>query len=171
MASATPHPPIIITSMQPSDWEAVRSIYLEGIATGQATFETTAPTWEHWDAAHCMVPRLIIRQGEEVAGWGALTPASARYVYRGVAECSIYIGARFRGLGLGARLMHELVNASEDDGFWTLQAMVFPENRASLRLCEICGFRLVGVRQRIGSLDGRWRDVLLLERRSTRTGL
>jgi phosphinothricin acetyltransferase len=143
----------------------VRSIFEEGIATGQATFETEAPTWEAWDGAHSA--GIVAEEEGEVVGWAALSPYSARAVYAGVAEESVYVAARARGRGVGRALLEAIVVRSERAGIWTLEAGVFPENRASITLHLGCGFRVVGVRERIGRLHGEWRDVLLLERRST----
>jgi phosphinothricin acetyltransferase len=154
----------LIRELDPKDWPAVRTIFEEGIATGQATFETEAPSWEDWDGAHSM--RLVAEEDGEVVGWAALAPYSARACYAGVAEESIYVAARARGKGVGRALLAALVDRSEHAGIWTLQAGVFPENRASVTLHLGCGFRLVGVLERIGRLNGEWRDVLLLERRS-----
>jgi phosphinothricin acetyltransferase len=160
-----------IRPMAPPDWPAVRAVYLQGIATGNATFETEAPQWESWDAAHSAVCRLIAENADAVLGFAALSPVSARGVYAGVAEVSVYVSALARGAGVGGALLRELVRASEAAGFWTLQAGIFPENHASLRLHEKCGFRVLGLRQRVGCLAGRWRDVVLLERRSPTAGV
>ena len=149
-----------------SDWESVRRIYQEGIATGDATFETEAPEWERWDVAHRKDSRFVACVGESVVGWAALSPVSARKAYAGVAEVTVYVAEAARGSGTGSALLCALVHASETAGVWTLQAGIFPENAASLALHERHGFRRVGVRERIGSLHGRWRDVVLLERRS-----
>jgi phosphinothricin acetyltransferase len=157
--------------MAPADWPGVHAVYLEGIATGNATFETEAPEWERWDAAHSAVCRLVAGNADGVLGFAALSPVSARRVYAGVAEVSVYVLSRARGAGVGGELLRELVRASEAAGFWTLQAGIFPENLASLRLHEKCGFRVLGVRQRVGCLAGRWRDVVLLERRSPIAGV
>ncbi len=162
---------ITIAPMQASDWEAVREIYLEGIATRMATFETEAPAWEAWDAAHLPQPRLVARQGGQVIGWVALSPVSKRPVYVGVAEVSIYVAAESHGQGVGSALMATLIDASEALGIWTLQAGIFPENQASLRLHQKFGFRLIGRRERIGQLDGVWRDTLQFERRSQKVGV
>ena len=161
---------VLISQLTEADWPVVSAIYAEGLATGQATFQTSVPTWEEWDEAHLNDCRLLLRDGESVAGWAALSPVSRRPVYRGVAEVSIYIAARAHGRGHGSRLLAELVTASELAGIWTLQAAIFPENSASVRLFERCGFRVVGTRERLGALRGVWRDVLLLERRSGITG-
>jgi phosphinothricin acetyltransferase len=154
-----------------ADWPAVRSIYLEGIATGHATFETDAPSWEKWDANHLRDCRLAARAGEAVLGWAALSPVSGRCVYAGVAEVSVYVDANYRGQGVGRELLEALIDQSEQRGLWTLQAGVFPENRASLALHEKCGFRVVGRQERIGCMNGVWRDVIRLERRSRKVGI
>lgn len=155
-------------------WEQVRAVYLEGIATGEATFETDAPEWERWDASHLAHSRLVALAGgavpEAVLGWAALSRVSDRCVYGGVAEVSVYVGERARGAGVGRALLDALVESSERQGIWTLQAGVFPENGASLALHERCGFRQVGRRERIGRMRGVWRDTLLLERRSRVVG-
>lgn len=153
------------------DWPAIREIYAEGIATGNATFETQLPDWVSWDAAHHKHCRLIARNGERILGWAALSPVSRRQVYAGVAEVSIYIAEKSRSKGIGRALLKSLVDESEEQGIWTLQAGIFPENVASIALHKSCGFREVGVRQRLGQLAGIWRDVLLLERRSLRAGV
>jgi phosphinothricin acetyltransferase len=156
----------IIDRMEAGDWDQVRSVYLEGISTGQATFETQAPGWEGWDAGHLPHCRLVARSGERLSGWAALGPVSSRRVYSGVAEVSVYVAEKFRGAGLGLRLLGALVSCSERHGIWTLQAGILPENVSSLALHRKCGFREVGRRERIGRLGGTWRDVILLERRS-----
>ena len=160
-----------IRKLESADWEAVSDIYVEGIATRNATFETEVPSWESWDGAHISDCRLVAEVDGAVRGWAALTPVSDRCVYGGVAEVSVYVAASSRGHGLGWTPLGQVVRASEDAGFWTLQAGLFAENAASLRLHERAGFRLVGVREKLGKLDGRWRDVLLLERRSERAGV
>lgn len=150
-----------------SHWPAVRAIYEAGIATGQATFTTEAPSWEDWDAGHLVPCRLVATAPDgAVLGWAALSPVSGRCVYAGVAEVSIYVAAEARGLGVGRQLLAALVLAAEQNGLWTLQAGIFPENAASLALHAGQGFRTVGRRERIGQLRGRWHDTLLLERRS-----
>jgi len=160
-----------ITPMQPEDWLAVRAIYGEGIATCNATFETDLPDWEKWDSGHRKDCRVVARNGEQVLGWGALSPVSMRRVYSGVAEVSVYVTAASRGSGVGKALLTALVEESESHGIWTLQAGIFPENVASLALHKSCGFRKVGVKRRIGKLGEVWRDVLLLERRSRIVGV
>jgi len=160
-----------ITAMVNDDWPAVREIYAEGIATGNATFATVIPEWEQWNKAHRQYCRLIARSGDRVLGWAALSPASTRAAYAGVAEVSVYIAAQARGRGVGRSLLEALIAESEKAGIWTLQAGIFPENVASIRLHKSCGFREVGERQRISQLAGVWRNVLLLERRSSRVGV
>jgi L-amino acid N-acyltransferase YncA len=160
-----------ITPMQPEDWPAVREIYREGIATGNATFETELPDWQKWNSSHRADCRLTARAGDQVLGWAALSPVSSRRVYAGVAEVSVYVPAVTRGKGIGKSLLQALIEESEPAEIWTLQAGIFPENLASLALHKSCGFREVGVRRQIGKLDETWRDVLLLERRSPRVGV
>jgi len=162
---------ITIDAMLPADWEQVRAIYLEGIATNNATFEQHAPEWAAWDKKYLPACRLVARSDGLVTGWAVLSPYSARAVYAGVAESSVYVAASARGQGHGLLLLDALVSASEAAGFWTLQAGIFPENVASVRLHERCGFRIVGRRARIGQMHGVWRDVLLMERRSSIVGV
>ncbi len=160
----------VIDKMEMGDWASVRSVYLEGILTGQATFETEAPDWERWDSSHLPQCRLVARRGETVAGWAALSPVSSRRVYSGVAEVSVYVAGKLRGFGIGLELLNALIVCSEQHGIWTLQAGILPENVSSLALHMKCGFREVGRRARIGKLGGTWRDVVLLERRSEVVG-
>ncbi len=155
-----------ITAMRPTDWPAVKAIYLEGIATGSATFETEAPSWEDWSASHLEAGRIIAQNEAGVLGWAALSPVSRRQAYAGVAEVSVYVSAHHRRLGVARALLEKLINDAEDYGIWTLQAVVFPENEATIALHGACGFREVGRRERIGKLNGIWRDTLLFERRS-----
>ena len=157
--------------MLTTDWPTVRAIYLEGIATHQATFETQAPSWEDWDAAHSPFARLVARDAESVVGWGALSPVSARKAYAGVAEVSVYVAESRRGAGLGRKLLEALIEESEANGIWTLQAVMFPENSGSVALHRRCGFRDVGYRERIARLEGVWRNTILLERRSVKIGV
>ena len=164
--SSVPATELRVEPMRADDWPAVREIYLEGIATGEATFETGAPSWEGWDAAHLPELRFVARHEGVVVGWVAASPVSERCVYRGVVEHSVYVAAAARGRGTGRRLLETLIAATDAAGIWTIQSGIFPENGASLALHEACGFRRVGVRERIGQLDGRWRDVILLERRA-----
>jgi L-amino acid N-acyltransferase YncA len=152
--------------MEPSDWPAVREIYEQGLATRQATFETEAPSWEEWDAAHLAELRLVAEQDGGVVGWAALSPASRRDCYAGVAEESVYVAEAVRGRGIGKALLTELVAHADAAGIWTIQTSIFPENVASIELHKRCGFRVVGTRERIAQLDRAWRDTVLLERRS-----
>jgi len=156
----------VIRSLRDEDWPAVAAVYEEGIATKLATFETAAPAWVEWNAAHLAGHRLVAEENGDVVGFAALAPVSSRCVYEGVAEESVYVAERARGRGIGHALLEALITGSERDGIWTLQAGIFPENRASIALHHRCGFRTVGIRERIGRLDGAWRDVVLLERRT-----
>ena len=152
-------------------WEAVKQIYGEGIATGNATFQSTIPSWEEWNDAHVKNCRLVAVENEFVLGWAALTPVSGRCVYAGVGEVSVYVGDKAKGKGIGKKLLNALVEESEKNNFWTLQAGIFPENIASVKIHEDCGFRIIGKRERIGQMNGIWRDTLLLEKRSAKTGI
>lgn len=151
-------------------WDAVKQIYEEGLATGNASFQTSAPSREEWDLAHAARPRLVAIEGPTVLGWAAITPVSGRCVYAGVGEVSVYVSDAARGKGIGRQLLAALIEASEKENFWTLQSGIFPENKASIAIHKACGFRMVGSREKIGKMNGIWRDTLLLERRSTRTG-
>ncbi len=157
---------VSIRAMRPDDWTAVRAIYEDGIATGHATFETAAPSWEEWDGDHLVSPRLVAELDGVIVGWSALSPTSRRAVYRGVAEVSVYVGAAHRGRGAGRALLGALIDGSDAEGIWTLRAGVFPENSASLALHRSLGFRVVGTHERVGRMGDRWRDVVVLERRS-----
>lgn len=157
--------------MTPRDWPAVAAIYREGIDEGQATFETEVPSWEAWDGAHLAHSRLVAADADAVLGWAALSPVSRRAVYAGVAEASVYVARAARGAGIGRALLDALVATSEQNAIWTLQASIFPENDASLRLCERSGFRVVGRRVRIARHHGVWRDTMILERRSRGVGV
>jgi L-amino acid N-acyltransferase YncA len=156
---------VTVRGLRPADWQAVAAIYLEGIETRNATFETALPSWEDWDRAHLEGHRVVAVLEAEVVGWAALSPVSERCVYAGVVEESVYVAASARGRGIGRELLTRLVESAESGGIWTIQAGIFPENEASLALHRACGFREVGTRERIGRLDGVWRDVVLLERR------
>jgi phosphinothricin acetyltransferase len=157
--------------MVAEDWELVRSIYEEGIQTGNATFQQKAPSWEEWDQSHLKELRYVACLNEQVVGWVALSPTSSRCVYQGVAEVSIYISEIARGNGIGSKLLKMLIDKSEEKGYWTLKAGIFPENLSSLQLHKNFGFIEVGRRVRIGQLNGVWRDVLLIERRSKKIGI
>jgi len=161
---------VTVAPLTPEDWPAVRAIFEEGIAAGNVTFETEAPECAAWDAAHLPSLRFVARDEGGVAGWAALSPVSGRSCYAGVAEVSIYVALRARSRGVGRALLEALVDAAEREGLWTLQAVVFPDNPASVRLHEACGFRHVGRRERIARLRGLWRDTLLMERRSPTVG-
>ena len=160
-----------IISMLSSHWEKVKKIYEEGIATGNATFETTVPSWEDWDASHAKGPRLVAVEKEEIVGWAALTNVSGRCIYAGVGEVSVYVGGLHRGKGIGRKLLQALIIESEKNEYWTLQAGIFPENKSSIKIHEDCGFRLIGVREKIGKMNNVWRDTLLMEKRSKKTGI
>lgn len=159
-----------VQQMERSDMGEVIRIYEEGIAGGNATFETSAPDEGEWDKIHLAGCRLVARAGGEVIGWAAISPVSGRCVYSGVAEVSIYVASRARGKGVGKALLMKLAEESEKAGIWTLEASMFPENKASISLHKSCGFREVGYKEKLGSLNGIWRDVILLERRSRDVG-
>ena len=158
--------------MTAAHWPEVRAIYEQGIATGNATFQTTAPTWEEWDRGHLTHSRLVAVDEDNgtVLGWAALSPVSSRCVYGGVAEVSVYVAGTARGRGMGRQLLEELVADSEKNGIWTLQAGIFPENPTSISIHAGAGFRTVGYRERVGQQHGVWRNTVLLERRSKVVG-
>jgi phosphinothricin acetyltransferase len=158
--------PIQIDDLRPEDWPEVARIYADGIATGNATFETEVPSWQQWDSSHLPEHRFIVRRGGAIVGWVAVSPVSDRCVYGGVVENSVYVDRQLRGRGIGRRLLERLIASTEQAGIWTIQTGIFPENEGSLRLHERVGFEIVGRRKRLGKLHGIWRDVLLLERRS-----
>src|SRR5687768_2117564 len=151
-------------------WAQVKDIYEQGIATGNATFQTASPSWEEWDSSHVKTSRIVVTENNEVLGWAAITPVSGRCVYAGVGEVSVYVAANAQGRGLGKALLQELIKQSEADGFWTLTAGIFPENKGSLKIHEKAGFKVLGIRERIGKMNGKWRDTVLLERRSEVVG-
>ncbi len=155
-----------IEEMKDEHWPAVRAIYQEGIDGGNATFETVAPEWDEWDRTHLREGRLVAKAEGAVVGWAALSPVSSRPGYAGVAEVSIYVATLVRERGIGKALLQALIEASERADLWTLQGSIFPENGASIALHKSCGFREVGLRERIGRLHCVWKDVLLMERRS-----
>jgi L-amino acid N-acyltransferase YncA len=166
----------LIDIMKPEDWEQVRSIYLEGIGTGNSTFEADAPEWDKWDSTHLREHRLVVREGDRILAWVALSPVSTRCVYLGVAELGLYVAAAHRGKGIGSALLKAIINSTGKAGLWTLQGSIFPENTPSLRLVRKHGFKEIGRREKIGKmtygdLAGTWRDVILVERRSTVTGI
>lgn len=155
-----------VRSLLASDWLEVKSIYEKGIATGNATFQTDAPSWDQWDTSHLYTVRIVTEDNGIIIGWAALTPISSRCVYAGVAEVSVYVDPEYSGKGIGFSLLEKLVSLSEDEGIWTLQAGIFPENIGSIRIHEKAGFRKVGFREKIGKQNGLWRDTVLMERRS-----
>jgi L-amino acid N-acyltransferase YncA len=158
--------------MTKDHYPEVKRIYLEGIATGQATFQSDAPEWEEWNKAHLAHSRIIsLDDQDHITGWAALTPVSGRCVYAGVAEVSVYVSEKFRGKGIGSILLKELILRSEQNTIWTLQAGIFPENVPSMQLHQNNGFRIIGTREKIGQMNGKWRDTVLLERRSITTGI
>lgn len=160
---------VVVRAMTPQDWPSVARIYAEGIATRDATFETTVPAWADWDAAHTVEHRWVADAGE-VRGWVACSRVSSRCVYAGVLELSVYVAEAARGRGVGSALLAALVRSTEAAGVWTLETGIFPENTASLALHARHGFRVIGTRERVGQMDGTWRDVVLLERRSPVVG-
>jgi len=156
--------------MNVADWSLVAQVYKEGIETGIATFEQDIPGWEQWDRNHIKSCRLVARYDGQVLGWAALSPVSSRCVYGGVAEVSVYVANNARGKKIGEQLLRELIAESEKQGYWTLQSGIFPENTASIGLHKKCGFRKIGFRERIGQLNGVWKDNILMEKRSEKTG-
>jgi L-amino acid N-acyltransferase YncA len=155
-----------IAALLPAHYPAVKTIYEDGLATGNASFQTSAPNWEQWDKAHLAHSRLVALDGDTVAAWAALTPVSGACAYSGVAEVSVYVATSHRGQGIGRILLETLITESEANGIWTLQASIFPENTASITLHKNAGFQHIGIRHRIGKLNDRWRDNVLLEKRS-----
>ena len=151
-------------------WPQVKDIYEQGIATGNATFQSASPSWEEWDSSHVKTSRIVLIENDIVLGWAAITPVSGRCVYEGVGEVSVYVAANAQGRGLGKALLQELIKQSEAAGFWTLTAGIFPENQGSLKIHEKAGFKVLGIRERIGKMNGKWRDTVLLERRSSVVG-
>ena len=162
---------VALREMSPEDWPAVAEICVQGIESGHATFEREAPSWEAWDAGGLPTCRLIAEREGVVLGFACLSPTSKRAVYAGVCEVMVYVADGARGQGVGGRLIAALVTASEEEGIWTLEASIFPENLASVRAHRRVGFRVVGTRERVGRFfDGRWRDTVILERRSGSVG-
>ncbi|WP_332238020.1 GNAT family N-acetyltransferase [Sporolactobacillus sp. KGMB 08714] len=161
-----------IDGMNPSDWDQIRQIYLDGIKTGLATFQTGAPEWSEWDQSHVKTCRIVARSEGSILGWAALSPTSSRCCYKGIGEISIYISDTRKGQGVGTALLKYLIHDAEDNGFWTLQSAITRENKASLALHAKCGFREIGFRERIAQMpDGSWHDVILMERRSPIIGI
>lgn len=161
-----------IDAMKPSDWEQVRNIYLEGIQSGIATFQTGAPEWEQWHNAHLTCCRIVARSVNNVLGWAALSPTSSRACYKGVVEVSIYIGNNYKGHGIGSALLTNLIRQSEENGLWTLYSAIIRENEGSIALHKKCGFREMGIREKVAKMgNGVWHDVVLMERRSKIAGI
>lgn len=157
--------------MSDEDWPQVRSIFIEGLATGLSSLEESAPDWNSWNESHISSCRLVHKTDDKVDGWAALSPVSGRCVYGGVAEVSVYIAASKRGKGIGKILLQRLVAESEKHGYWTLQAGILSENKISIALHQSCGFRIVGIREKLGKLKDQWKDIILMERRSKTVGL
>ena len=164
MLAAAP-PTVEVRALLPEDWSAVADIYWDGMRNGLATFETELPSWEAWDAAHLPGHRLVAELDDEVVGWAALSPASKRRCYFGVVENSVYVARHVQGRGVGGQLLRALIDGARAAGIWMIQTSIFPENHTSLALHERCGFRVVGVRERIAKRDGIWRDTIFLEKR------
>ncbi len=162
---------ILFRSMTEKDWRSVAEIYKEGIETGNATFEREVPAWEKWNAGHLPNYRFVATIDDSVVAWAAITQVSGRCVYAGVAEVSVYVSNKYQGLKIGTKIIEKLISESEDGGIWTLQAVIFPENIPSIKIHENLGFRIVGFREKIGKMDGMWRNTILLERRSKKIGL
>lgn len=162
---------MIVRHFDQGDYHQVSEIYRQGIATGLATFQTDAPSWENWDKSHLSKCRIAAFDGDTMSGWAALTPVSSSCAYAGVAEVSVYIGNDYKGQGMGQLLLDALINESEQAGFWTLQSAIFADNIPSIKLHEKCGFRIVGIREKIGKKDGVWKDNVIMERRSTLVGV
>jgi L-amino acid N-acyltransferase YncA len=160
-----------IRNMQANDWTAVAAIYEQGIQTGNATFQQSIPNWSDWDKGHLNLCRLIAEKDGIIVGWAALSPVSARAVYRGVCEVSVYIDTQFRGQKVGQKILFALISESEKNDIWTLQSSIFAENKPSIHIHELTGFRQIGYREKIGKMNGIWRDTLLFERRSQFIGI
>ena len=161
----------MIREMRQDDANDVLDIYGYGLSTRNATFETSVPSWQEWDAKHLNCCRLVFEEGGRVVGWVALAPMSSRACYQGVAEVSVYVAQAYAGRGIGSKLLASAIEESERNGIWTLYVSVFPENLATIRLHERHGFTTLGTRRKIAKLDGRWRDTLILERRSKVVGV
>ncbi|WP_214225652.1 GNAT family N-acetyltransferase [Pedobacter sp. B4-66] len=162
---------IVVEEMLPVNWPSVVVIYVQGFSTKKATFQTEAPTWEEWNKSHSEGLRFVATINEIITGWAALSPVSSRAVYAGVMEVSVYVHEDYRGMGVGNVLLERLITESEAKGIWTLQSGIFPENLGSIALHEKFGFRKIGYREKIGKMDGVWRDTVLMERRSKTVGL
>lgn len=163
---------IFINKMHDNDWKQVANIYQEGIDTKIATFQPSVPTWEEWDQRHCQHCRLVARNDTKVLGWTALSPVSSRCVYSGVAEVSLYVGENARHQNIGTTLLKHLISSAEKEGYWTLQASITKGNDASIKMCQKCGFRVVGIREKLGQMpNGEWKDIISVEYRSKTIGV
>ena len=160
-----------IIKIEEHHYRQLAEIYLEGIATGNATFETGAPSWEDWNKSHLTHSRIAVFDNDEMAGWASLSPVNNRCVYGGVGEVSVYVSNKHRNKGIGKILLLELIKQSEENGLWTLQSGIFSENITSIKLHENCGFRKIGYREKIGKMNGIWRDNIIMERRSKTVGV
>ncbi|KOF55631.1 MULTISPECIES: GNAT family N-acetyltransferase [Clostridium] len=161
-----------IQEMKSENWEAVAKIYMEGINTGKATFQSELPSFEDWDKGHMKVCRLVAYDGKNVLGWAALSPTSSRCVYKGVAEVSIYIGGAYRGKGVGKSILSNLIKLSEKNGIWSLYSAIIRENSSSIALHKSCGFREIGIREKVAKMsNGIWHDTVLMEHRSKVVGI
>lgn len=161
----------IVEKFNTEDWEQVNQIFIEGIRTGNSTFTKQPPTYDEWKSTYIVESCFVAKANEKVLGWTAIKPVSNRPVFVGVGEVSIYMGRNYRGLGIGSLLLTQIIDWSESNGFWTLQSNIFPENTASLALHKKFGFKEVGIREKLGQLDGVWRDIVLLDRRSKKVGI
>ena len=162
---------VYIRKFEQNDFDSVKEMYQQGIDTGNATFETQTKEWDEWNNSMLQICRLVAVENDRVVGWAALSPVSSRCVYAGVGEVSVYVASEARGKGAGKALLSKLVEESEKEGFWTLQAGIFPENESSIALHKKNGFRILGLREKLGKLGEKWRDVVLLERRSKVAGV
>lgn len=162
---------IIITSLKPEHYEEVKAIYTQGIIGGNSTFETEPPTWSDWDKKHLFHSRVIALLNNKVVGWAALSGVSDRCAYSGVTENSVYVDKHYQGNGIGLALLKKLIEESETNGIWTIEARIFPENKASISLHQKCGFRILGEYHNRGKMGNTWRNVVLMERRSNKVGI
>ena len=162
---------LLFRDLMEEDWKQVSKIYQEGLDTRNATFESNIPSWEEWNSGHIKECRIIAEIKNKVVGWAALSPVSSRCVYGGVAEVSVYVSSKYSGQSIGTKLLERLVSESEKNGIWTLQAGIFPENKGSIKIHERIGFRKIGYREKIGKMNGVWRNTVLLEKRSECVGI
>jgi len=162
---------LLIEHFRTEDWDQVNKIFIQGIETGNSTFTKVPPSQEEWESTYVLESCIVARINNEVVGWVAIKPVSNRPVFVGVAEVSVYIRKGFRGNSIGKRLLSSVIDWSEANGYWTIQSNIFPENISSIKLHKSLGFKEVGVREKIGQMDGRWRDIILLDRRSNKVGV